>query len=111
MGTHSSSRVDGRAVARGARPYRARADAAAAPRASIVAAEPGAIVDSSTSNRSTAKRTGAFGSTGGADGAAEPVPAPATADRTRPALRRRWVGPTGRRLRTDPRRPMARDAA
>ena len=36
----------------------------------MAAAEPGAIVDSSTSNRATAKRTGAFGSTGGADGAA-----------------------------------------
>jgi hypothetical protein len=32
----------------------------------IFAASPGAIVDSSTSNKSTAKRTGAFGSVAGA---------------------------------------------
>ena len=75
IGTHSSSRAVGRAVAGGPRRSRVPGDAEAParrPRASIAAAEPGAIVDSSTSNRSTAKRTGAFGSTGGADGAAEP---------------------------------------
>ena len=45
---------------------------ATAPSASMAATEPGAIVDSSTSNRSTAKRTGAFGSAGGADGRRRP---------------------------------------
>jgi hypothetical protein len=47
----------------------------------MAATEPGAIVDSSTSKRSTAKSTGAFGSTGGGDDAAAlpAVEAPALA--------------------------------
>ena len=64
---HSSSRVVGRfREAAAPVPVPGDADAAGAwPSASMVAAEPGAIVDSSTSNRSTAKRTGANGSTSG----------------------------------------------
>ena len=38
----------------------------------MVVADPGAIVDSSTSNRATANRTGAYGSSGGAEATAEP---------------------------------------
>ena len=46
----------------------------------VLRGEPGAIVDSSTSNRATAKRTGANGSTaGGADADAE-APAEAIGD-------------------------------
>ena len=63
------------------------------------AAEPGAIVDSSTSKRSTAKRTGAFGSTGRrGDGAAGAAGASLTAacGRRRRAPRRR-TRPTARR--------------
>src|SRR6478609_5315934 len=51
IGIQSSSRVVGRSTA------------AVVPRASMAAGEPGAIDDSPRSNRSTAKRTGAFGST------------------------------------------------
>src|SRR6186997_3319696 len=76
IGTHSSSRAVARAVAGvpSSLPVAGDADApGTTPRASIAAAEPGAIVDSSTSKRSTAKRAGAFGSSGSADGVAEPL--------------------------------------
>src|SRR6476646_2573504 len=76
IGTHSSSRAVARAEAGVPWPLPVPGDADApgtTPRASIAAAEPGAIVDSSTSKRSTAKRAGAFGSTGSADGAGEPL--------------------------------------
>ena len=65
IGTHSSSRAGRpRSRRRGpvARARRAGGRRARAPRWSP--RSPGAIVDSSTSNRSTAKRTGAIGSTG-----------------------------------------------
>src|SRR3954447_10405287 len=86
IGIHSSSRVvdrsgamapDGAAFEPGAAD-----EPAARPSASIVAAEPGAIVDSSTSNRSTANRTGAYGSSGGADPPATIAPEPPGADPT-----------------------------
>src|SRR6187402_265999 len=82
-GTHSSSRVVGREVAAGAgTPLApgAGAPSGVVPRASIDAAEPGAIVDSLTSNRSTAKWTGASGSSGGGGLADAPAAAPAPAD-------------------------------
>src|SRR5262245_46659461 len=66
IGTHSSSRVV--VAAAGVPPPRGSPGAVGAdPRASMPATEPGAIVDSLTSNRSTAKRTGASGSTGAGD--------------------------------------------
>ena len=65
IGTHSSSRVVGRSVVAPVPSPGAGDPLAVVPSASMVAAEPGAIVDSSTSNRSTAKRTGAMGSSGG----------------------------------------------
>src|SRR6476661_954714 len=79
IGPHSSSRVVGGGSTAATPPLPGDAEApgspdgpATPPRASMAATEPGAMVDSSTSNRSTAKRTGAFGSAGGDDGVAEP---------------------------------------
>ena len=45
--------------------------------AAMLAAEPGAIVDSSTSNRATANRTGANGSSGGREAPGDAGTAPA----------------------------------
>src|SRR5688572_31584524 len=96
IGTHSSSRAVGRVVAGEPWPVAGPGDAEApgpTPSPSIAAAEPGAIVDSSTSKRATAKRTGAFGSTGCSDGAAEP-PGPADAPGLAPVVGvGRAVGP------------------
>src|SRR3954471_10495066 len=74
IGTQISSRAFGRVVG-SATP----GCAAPLPRAWIFAGSPGAIRDSSTSRRSTANRTGAFGSAGRnvGEGAA---PAPAAFD-------------------------------
>src|SRR6185295_5322271 len=79
IGTHSSSRVVGRSVAAPPVPPGVGEPTAVVPSASIAAAEPGAMVDSSTSNRSTAKRTGANGSCGGSGLAEAPLAAPAEA--------------------------------
>src|SRR3990170_1937661 len=57
-GAHSSSRALGRSA--GTAP-----PVEPVPSASIAVADPGAMVDSPTSKRSTAKRVGAVGSTGG----------------------------------------------
>src|SRR5918994_1659542 len=68
IGTHSSSRVVGRSVTSPLPlPLPGDGDASVVPRASMAATEPGAIDDSPTSNRSTAKRTGAKGSSGGTE--------------------------------------------
>ena len=69
-----AGRRSGRSGGRRPRRYRGAArgcrERHPGPRSS--SADPGAIVDSSTSNRSTANRTGAYGSTGGAEATAEP---------------------------------------
>ena len=80
-------------------------EAGATPSASMVAAEPGAIVDSSTSKRATAKRTGAYGSIGGADGAGEPGRRRAAPDWRR---RRPSAGAGGARARRRRRRRRRR---
>src|SRR6478752_6898361 len=63
IGIQSSSRVVGRSTAAVPGAAEAPGTAAVVPSASMAAGEPGAIDDSPRSNRSTAKRTGAFGST------------------------------------------------
>src|SRR6266487_3956651 len=65
IGTQSSSRVVGRSVAglSGAPLAPGGRTPGFVPSAEIAAGLPGAMVDSSTSNRSTTKRTGAKGST------------------------------------------------
>src|SRR4051812_41138013 len=80
IGTHSSSRAVGRVAAGDPWPPPGPGEAEVpdpTPRASMAATEPGAMVDSSPSKRSTAKRTGACGSPAGADGTAEPPAAAA----------------------------------
>src|SRR3954471_16459600 len=71
-GSHSSSRAAGRSVdAAGA------ADAPGSswtPSDAIRAASPGVMFDSAASNRSTANRSGAFGSIVRADGLADALP-------------------------------------
>ncbi len=66
-GTHSSSRVVGRSTTAVPALPGAGEATGVLPRASMAAAEPGAMVDSPTSNRSTANRTGAAGSTASAE--------------------------------------------
>ena len=70
MGSHSSFRVVGRSTGVPALPVAGEATGDV-PRASMADADPGAIVDSPTSKRSTAKRMGAAASTGRADGLAD----------------------------------------
>src|SRR5437763_1845648 len=94
IGSHSSSRAGGRVVVPAPAPVdpepvgpcdiapppdgavddapEAPADASGAARPSIMAGSPGAMLDSSTSKRSTANRVGALGSSGASDGRGEP---------------------------------------